>query len=130
MADGRPSLKKDTHVAETIMALSGTTNGSTATQVKTLEKRNVGQLMHDLAAEHEGKQITFADTQGRARAGHHQPGVVRLGVRRAPVLPSPSTSSGLPWLARTLTGRQHFYLDHDWMQEPGEGPPVAGHRPT
>jgi nitrate reductase alpha subunit len=52
-------------VAETIMALSGTTNGHLATQgFTTLEKRT-GQLMHDLAAEHEGKLITFADTQGR-----------------------------------------------------------------
>ena len=50
------------HVAETIMALSGTTNGHLATQgFKTLEKRT-GNLMHDLAAEHEGKMITFADT--------------------------------------------------------------------
>ena len=27
-----------------------------------------------------------------------------------------------PW--HTLTGRQHFYLDHDWMQELGEELPV------
>ena len=27
-----------------------------------------------------------------------------------------------PW--HTLTGRQHFYLDHDWMTELGEGLPV------
>ncbi len=27
-----------------------------------------------------------------------------------------------PW--HTLTGRQHFYLDHDWMSEIGEGLPV------
>ena len=31
-ADGRPSLKKRHHVAETIMALSGTTNGHLATR--------------------------------------------------------------------------------------------------
>ena len=58
-----PRSRTRRHVAETIMALSGTTNGHLATQgFKTLEKRT-GQLMHDLAAEHEGKQITFADTQ-------------------------------------------------------------------
>ena len=28
----------------------------------------------------------------------------------------------VPW--RTLTGRQHFYLDHDWMLEFGEGLPA------
>ncbi len=28
----------------------------------------------------------------------------------------------MPW--HTLTGRQHFYLDHDWMLEFGEGLPA------
>ena len=28
----------------------------------------------------------------------------------------------VPW--RTLTGRQHFYVDHDWMLEFGEGLPA------
>src|SRR5690606_18431611 len=27
-----------------------------------------------------------------------------------------------PW--HTLTGRQHFYLDHDWMDELGESLPI------
>lgn len=40
----------------------------------------------DLAAEHEGKRITFAGHPGRPRAGHHLPGVVRLGDWRTPLL--------------------------------------------
>ena len=94
VADGRPSLKKDTHVAETIMALSGTTNGHLATQgFKTLEKRT-GQLMHDLAAEHEGKQITFADTRAAPVPVITSPewSGSESGGRR--YSPSPSTSSG------------------------------------
>ena len=51
----------------------------------TLEERT-GMQLADLAAEHEGKQITFADTQSPADAGHHLAGVVGLGVRRAPLL--------------------------------------------
>ena len=52
-------------MCEAILALSGTTNGHLATQgFKTLEKRT-GVRLADLAEEHEGKQITFADTQGR-----------------------------------------------------------------
>ncbi|CAM5569150.1 Molybdopterin oxidoreductase domain-containing protein OS=Streptomyces aurantiogriseus OX=66870 GN=GCM10010251_80590 PE=4 SV=1 [Streptomyces aurantiogriseus] len=62
-ADGRPSIARDTHACEAILALSGTTNGHLATQgFHTLEARTGTQLA-DLAAEHEGKQITFADTQ-------------------------------------------------------------------
>jgi nitrate reductase / nitrite oxidoreductase, alpha subunit len=123
MADGRPSLKRATHVAETIMALSGTTNGHLATQgFKTLEKRT-GQLMHDLAAEHEGKMITFADTQAAPVPVITSPewsGSETGGRRYSPF--TINVERLKPW--HTLTGRQHFYLDHDWMQELGEGLPT------
>src|SRR5699024_10282568 len=60
---GQPNLVTDVHVAEGIMHLSATCNGHLSTQgFKNLEKRT-GTQLHDLAAEHEGKQITFADTQ-------------------------------------------------------------------
>ena len=91
---GRRS-KRDVDACEAILALSGTTNGHLATQgFKTLEKRT-GSRLADLAAEHEGKQITFADTQAAAGAGDHLAGVVGLarpagGATRR----SPSTSSG------------------------------------
>lgn len=122
-ADGRPSLRDARHVAEAIMALSGTTNGHLATQgFKTLEKRT-GQLMHDLAAEHEGKQITFADTQAAPVPVITSPewsGSETGGRRYSPF--TINVERLKPW--HTLTGRQHFYLDHDWMQELGEGLPV------
>ncbi|HET8767051.1 MAG TPA: molybdopterin dinucleotide binding domain-containing protein, partial [Pedococcus sp.] len=121
--DGRPSLKDARHVAETIMALSGTTNGHLATQgFKTLEKRT-GHLLHDLAAEHEGKQITFADTQAAPVPVITSPewsGSETGGRRYSPF--TINVERLKPW--HTLTGRQHFYLDHDWMQELGEGLPV------
>ncbi|MHB1740560.1 MAG: nitrate reductase subunit alpha, partial [Actinomycetes bacterium] len=63
VADGRPSLARDVHACEAILALSGTTNGHLAVQgFRSLEKRT-GQRLADLAEEHEGKQVTFADTQ-------------------------------------------------------------------
>ena len=119
-----PSLKRDVHACEAILALSGTTNGHLATQgFKTLEKRT-GTQLHDLAAEHEGKQITFADTQAAPDAGDHLAGVVRArrpaGRRYSPF--TINVERLKPW--HTLTGRQHFYLDHDWMTELGEGLPV------
>ena len=81
-----PSLKRDVHACEAILALSGTTNGHLATQgFKTLEKRT-GTLLHDLAAEHEGKQITFADTQAAPVPVITSPGVVRVGDRRPALL--------------------------------------------
>jgi nitrate reductase alpha subunit len=60
---GQPRLETDIHMADAILHLSGTTNGHLATHgFKNVEKRT-GTQLHDLAAEHEGKQITFADTQ-------------------------------------------------------------------
>ncbi|HRK46259.1 MAG TPA: molybdopterin-dependent oxidoreductase, partial [Nocardioides sp.] len=122
-ANGRPSLKRDVHACEAILALSGTTNGHLATQgFKTLEERT-GRLLHDLAAEHEGKQITFADTQAAPVPVITSPewsGSETGGRRYSPF--TINVERLKPW--HTLTGRQHFYLDHDWMTELGEGLPV------
>jgi len=123
VADGRPSLKRDVHVCEAILALSGTTNGHLATQgFKTLEKRT-GVRLADLAEEHEGKQITFADTQGPPVPVITSPewsGSETGGRRYSPF--TINVERKKPW--HTLTGRMHFYLDHDWMTELGEGLPV------
>ncbi|HEX6878208.1 MAG TPA: molybdopterin dinucleotide binding domain-containing protein, partial [Nocardioidaceae bacterium] len=122
-ADGRPSLKRDMDACETILALSGTTNGHLATQgFKTLEKRT-GRKLHDLAAEHEGKQITFADTQAAPTPVITSPewsGSETGGRRYSPF--TINVERLKPW--HTLTGRQSFYMDHDWITELGEGLPV------
>lgn len=122
-ADGRPSLVRDVHVCESILALSGTTNGHLAVQgFKTLEKRT-GVQLHDLAAEHEGKQISFADTQASPQPVITSPewsGSETGGRRYSPF--TINVERLKPW--HTLTGRQSFYLDHDWMTELGEGLPV------
>jgi nitrate reductase alpha subunit len=65
--DGRPALARDVHLAEAILALSGTTNGEIAFQAwRELEKRT-GVPLADLAAERAGDRITFADTQIQPR---------------------------------------------------------------
>jgi nitrate reductase / nitrite oxidoreductase, alpha subunit len=122
-ADGRPSLRRDIDACETILALSGTTNGHLATQgFRTLEKRT-GTELADLAAEHEGKQITFADTQAAPVPVITSPewsGSETGGRRYSPF--TINVERLKPW--HTLTGRQSFYMDHDWITELGEGLPV------
>ena len=126
-AAGRPSLTTATRACEAILALSGTTNGRVAVEgFRDLERRT-GQPLADLALDNEGKHITFPDTQARP----------------VPVITSPEWSGSehggrrytafainverlKPW--HTLTGRQHFFLDHDWMAEMGENLPIF--RPT
>src|SRR5699024_5699878 len=105
---GQPRLEEDLHAAEFILNLSGTTNGHMATEgFKTLEKRT-GQNLHDLAAEAEGKQITFADTQAAPVPVITSPewsGSESGGRRYSPF--TINVERFKPW--HTLTGRQHFY---------------------
>ncbi len=123
VADGRPLLTRDVHACEAILALSGTTNGRLAVQgFHTLEKRT-GTRMADLAAEHEGKQVTFTDTQAAPTTVITSPewsGTEHGGRRYSPF--TVNVERLKPW--HTLTGRQQFYLDHDWITEIGEGLPV------
>jgi nitrate reductase alpha subunit len=123
VADGRPRLDRDVHACDAILALSGTTNGQLAVQgFRTLERRT-GTPLADLAAEHEGKQISFADTQSQPTPVITSPewsGSETGGRRYSAFVINVERSK--PW--HTLTGRQHFFLDHDWMAELGEQLPV------
>ncbi|MGW8380396.1 nitrate reductase subunit alpha [Streptomyces sp. ODS28] len=122
-ADGRPLLDTAVKACDTILALSGTTNGRLATQgFHTLEART-GQEMAHLAAEHEGKRISYADTQAAPVPVITSPewSGSESGGRRYTAF-TLNTEHLKPW--HTLTGRQHFFLDHDWMHELGEALPV------
>jgi nitrate reductase / nitrite oxidoreductase, alpha subunit len=123
VADGRPSLARDVHLAEAILALSGTTNGQVALAGwRELEKRT-GVELADLAAERSGDRITFADTQVQPRSVIASPewsGSEAGGRRYSPFVVN--TERKKPW--HTLTGRMHFFLDHDWMREYGEMLPI------
>jgi nitrate reductase alpha subunit len=123
VADGRPSIARDVQACEAILAMSGTTNGHLATQgFRTLEKQT-GVRLADLAAEREGDRITFADTQSRPTPVITSPewsGSEAGGRRYSPFVIN--VERGKPW--HTLTGRQSFYLDHDWIAELGEWLPV------
>ena len=121
--DGQPVLETDIQFADAIMHLSGVSNGHIATQgFKFLEKRT-GTQLHDLSAEHEGKQITFADTQAAPVPVITSPewsGSESGGRRYSPFTINIERSKPF----HTLTGRQQFYLDHDWMLGMGEGLPT------
>ncbi len=123
VAAGRPALVTDVQACETILALSGTTNGRLAVQgFRNLEERTGTQLA-DLAMEEEGKRITFSDTQTRPVPVITSPewsGSEHGGRRYTPFCINVERNK--PW--HTLTGRQHMFLDHDWIQEIGENMPV------
>lgn len=122
-AKGRPSLAKDIHAAEAILALSGTTNGRLAVEgFRKLEERT-GKEMVELAIGSGGGRITFADTQARPVPVITSPewsGSEHGGRRYSPF--TINVEHDKPW--HTLTGRQHFFLDHDWMFEVGDSLPI------
>ncbi len=122
-AKGRPRLENGIDVAETIMSLAGATNGYLATEgFKTMEKRT-GVPLHDLAAENEGKHITFQSIVAQPQPVITSPewsGSESGGRRYAPF--TINTERLKPW--HTLTGRMHFFLDHDWMVAQGEQLPT------
>jgi nitrate reductase alpha subunit len=123
VADGRPALRTDRHACEAILTLSGTTNGRVAVAGFQALERRTGHELADLAAEHAGKHIRFADTQARPVPVITSPewsGSEHGGRRYSPFTINVERSK--PW--HTLTGRQHLFVDHDWMRELGEALPV------
>lgn len=123
VAAGRPLLQTAEQACETILALSGVSNGHVAVAgFRELEKRT-GQKLADLALDNEGKQITFADTQSRPQGvitSWEWSGSEHGGRRYSPF--TINVERLKPW--HTLTGRQHFFLDHQWMSEIGEQLPI------
>ncbi|NYV75275.1 nitrate reductase subunit alpha [Streptomyces sp. UH6] len=124
VAAGRPSLATASDMCEAILALSGTTNGRLATEgFRELERQTGAKGLVELAAEREAERITFADTRVQPRAvmtSYEWSGSETGGRRYSPFVIN--VEHRKPW--HTLTGRQHFFVDHDWMTELGEQLPV------
>ncbi|GAA1396611.1 nitrate reductase subunit alpha [Luteococcus peritonei] len=122
-AAGRPAIDTDQRMAEAILTFSGTTNGELATQgFRTLEKRT-GVKLADFSEGQEEKIITFAQTQQAPQPVITSPewSGSETGGRRYAAF-TINTERLKPW--HTLSGRMHFFLDHDWMIDAGEQLPI------
>ena len=123
VADGRPRLETVQHACEAILMLSGTTNGRLATEGFRALERTVGLPLADLSAPRAGDRISFHDAQIQPRTVMTSPewsGIEAHGRRYSPF--TINVERDKPW--HTLSGRMHFYVDHTWMLELGEGLPV------
>ncbi|MDR1806374.1 MAG: nitrate reductase subunit alpha [Propionibacteriaceae bacterium] len=122
-AEGRVRLDTDVKLADAILALSGATNGPVAVAGFQALERRTGQKLADLVGDNADRRIAFADTQNGPVPVFTTPewsGVETGGRRYSPF--TINVERLRPW--STLTGRQHFYVDHDWMAELGELLPV------
>ncbi|HET7421668.1 MAG TPA: nitrate reductase subunit alpha [Candidatus Dormibacteraeota bacterium] len=122
-ANGRPAIATAQQACEVILALSGTTNGRLAVEgLRSLEERT-GLTLTDLAESRAGDRITFQDAQVQPRnviTSAEWSGIETHDRRYAPF--TINVERQKPW--HTLSGRQHFYLDHQWMLEMGDGLPA------
>ena len=121
--DGRPRIERAEQVGEAILALSGTSNGRLAVEgFRSLEER-CGLELAGLAEPRAGERVTFFDAQVQPRTVITSPewsGIEAHDRRYSPF--TINVERRKPW--HTLSGRQHFYIDHEWMLELGEGLPV------
>jgi nitrate reductase alpha subunit len=121
--DGRPSLATADRMCEAILALSGATNGSLAFKgFAELEKRT-GQRLTDYIEGHENDRITYSQTQDAPQPVFTTPewsGSEKGGRRYSPF--TINVERLKPW--HTITGRQHFFIEHDWVAELGEQLPA------
>ncbi|MFI7230898.1 nitrate reductase subunit alpha [Nonomuraea angiospora] len=120
-AKGRPELDTDAKACEAILALSGVSNGRLAAQGFRQLAERTGTDFEDLV--NVWHRIVFSDTQARpvqVAASPEWSGKESHERRYSPF--TINVENGKPW--HTLTGRMHFFLDHDWMHEYGEALPV------
>ena len=120
---GRPALRRDVDVCETILQLSGTTNGRLAVEsFRALEGRT-GRPLAGISAEREDERMSLSEISVQPRkviASAEWSGLESRDRRYSPF--TANVEHLIPW--RTLTGRQQLYLDHEWMLELGEGLPA------
>lgn len=121
--DGRPSLERAEQAAEAILALSGATNGRLSHEGFAALERRVGRPLADVVEGERDARIRWSDVTARPQktltspewsgdeAGDRQYSAFTINVERLK-----------PW--HTLTGRMHFFLDHQWLAELGEQLPV------
>ena len=114
-----PSLEDALDAANLVLHLAPETNGEIAHVAFEHEEERVGLPLADLAEKNRSVRMNFADLTRQPQRTLISPcwsGMVNDGRAYAPW--SMNVERLVPW--RTLTGRQHFYLDHPHYIDFGE----------
>jgi nitrate reductase alpha subunit len=118
-----PSLEDALDAANVLLYLAPETNGEISYRAFKHEEERVGLPLADLAEDVRGVRMTFFDLTRQVRRTLISPcwtGMVNDG--RAYAAWCLNVERRVPW--RTLTGRQHFYIDHPYYMDFGENLPT------
>jgi nitrate reductase alpha subunit len=118
-----PSIEEDVDAANAVLKLSTLTNGKLTVRAYENMEKKTGLKLADLAAGSRDVLLRYADLQAQPRRYNTSPlwsGLMNDG--RAYAAYTYNVDRLVPW--RTLTGRQHFYLDHDMYIAYGENLPT------
>lgn len=125
--DQLPKLHTARHVANAILHLSSATNGKVSQRAWEEEEHHTGVELKDISADRAAERITFQSITAQPREVIPTPvfsGSNKMGRRYSPF--TTNIERLVPF--RTLTGRQHFYIDHELFLQFGESLPV--YKPT
>ncbi|MHB8193200.1 MAG: nitrate reductase subunit alpha [Bellilinea sp.] len=123
-----PSLLTARETVEAILALDPASNGELAHRAFEIEEHKTGLSLSSLADGTRSTRITFDDIVAQPRRILTSPtwsGEINNGRAYSPF--TLNVEHDIPW--RTLTGRQHFYLDHENYLAWGEHLPTYKPRP-
>ncbi|GMQ82783.1 MAG: nitrate reductase subunit alpha [Rhodothermia bacterium] len=118
-----PSLKEDISAANIVLKLSSLTNGDLTVRAYEDAEKRTGLVLADLGHGSKDVQMSYADLQAQPRRYNTSPlwsGIMTKGRAYAPF--TYNVERLVPW--RTLTGRQHFYQDHEMYIAFGEHLPT------
>ena len=123
-----PSLRDDRSVCDVILRFAAETNGELAWRAFRNESEKTGRDHSHLAADTRSVRYTFEDLVRQPRRVLTTPfwtGITRSGRTYAGFCQN--VEELIPW--RTLSGRQHLYLDHEIYRAFGEHVPTYKPRP-
>jgi len=124
-----PSIREDVEAANAVLKLSTLTNGKLNYRAYQNMEKKTGLVLADLGEGSKDVSIDYKDLQAQPRRYNTSPlwsGLMNNG--RAYAAYTYNVDRLVPW--RTLTGRQHFYLDHDGYIMFGEHLPTYKPSPT
>jgi nitrate reductase alpha subunit len=123
-----PSLERDEYVCDAILHFATVTNGELAWRSYQNMERKTGLPLARLAERNRAFRTCYKDLQSQPRRFLNSPmwsGLIEDGRPYAPF--TYNVEAQVPW--RTLTGRQHFYLDHPVYLDFGEHLPCYKPKP-